>query len=515
MRSKDYGLLCHISSLYSEFGIGDLGKPAKDFIDFLSNGGFNTWEVLPLNKIDGLNCPYASTACMAQEELYIDLEAFIKKGLLKREEVDKLKSTFTPNLVNYDDVRNIKYKLLDKAFERESKQVKKQTLEYMEENPYIKDYAMYRVLSEKYGTNDWTTWPNDIAKHDKVALEKFEAENKNEMLKYAYFQKTFNEQFKSLREYAKQNNVQIVGDCAIYPNRNSVDVWANQEIFKLDEKGNPTVNGGTPGQNWGTCMYRWNDKKEEVYNWWFNRIKHDMDLYDVLRLDHYTGFCWHYEIPANKNSYEGYWAPAGGFDFFDKLFKQVDKNRVILEDIGTVSDEAYQVRDHYKLKGMCVLQWAFDGNRENGFLPHKVPRNSVYYIGTHDSTTLMGFINWANEDTIRRIHEWLWLNHRVSKEELAKRILKNMWNSNAETVILQLQDILLQDENFMMNHSGEAYGQWRYMAPKDYAEKAIKPKDLEGMFYKKISKMGDKSYEKYNKKLTRKPFEDDENTMVP
>ena len=232
-------------------------------------------------------------------------------------------------------------------------------------------------------------------------------------------------------------------------------------------------------------MYRWEDRKEEVYKWWFNRIKHDMSIYDILRLDHYTGFCWHYEIPSNDNGNNGYWAPAGGFDFFEKLFNQVDKNRIIIEDIGTVSQEAYQVRDHYGIKGMGVAQWAFDGNPENGFLPHKIPQNTVYYIGTHDNTTLRGFLNWADDRTIQNIHNYFWLNHRVSKDELAMRMLKSMINSNADTVMLQLQDVLLQDENFMMNHAGVADGQWTYMAPKDYATKAVHPADLKNMFYKK------------------------------
>ena len=305
------------------------------------------------------------------------------------------------------------------------------------------------------------------------------------MAKHAYFQKTFETQFKEVQEYAHSKNIKIVGDCAIYADAKSVDVWANQDIFKLDENSRPYVNGGTPGQNWGTCMYRWEDRKEEVYKWWFNRIKHDMGIYDILRLDHYTGFCWHYEIPSKNDANSGYWAPAGGFDFFDKLFQQVDKNRIIIEDIGTVSQEAYDVRNHYGIKGMGVAQWAFDGNPNNGFLPHMIPKNTVYYIGTHDNTTLRGFLNWADDRTIQNIHNYFWLDHRVSKDELAMRMLKSMFNSNADTVMLQLQDVLLQDENYMMNHAGVAEGQWSYMAPKDYATKAVHPADLQHMFYKK------------------------------
>lgn len=507
MYNKELGILCHISSLYSEYGVGTLGKPAKDFVDFLAKDGYTQWEVLPLNKIDGMNCPYASTATMAQEELYIDLEKFVEQGVLSREEVDTLKTTSVPDHVDYEKVKAIKYDLLNKAYYRQGESSQNEGLKYMQENPYIKDYALYRVLSEKFGTNDWATWPKEYRFRDANAIDKFVQENSKEMAKHAYLQKTFEEQFKEVQDYAHSKNIKIVGDCAIYADSKSVDVWANQDIFKLDENSRPYVNGGTPGQNWGTCMYRWDDRKDQVYNWWFNRIKHDMNMYDILRLDHYTGFCWHYEIPSKNNANDGYWAPAGGFDFFNKLFNQVDKNRIIIEDIGTVSQEAYDVRNTYGIKGMGVAQWAFDGNPNNGFLPHNIPKNTVYYIGTHDNTTLRGFLNWADDRTIQNIHNYFWLDHRVSKDELAMRMLKSMFHSNADTVMLQLQDVLLQDENYMMNHAGVAAGQWAYMAPKDYATKAVHPADLQHMFYKKlnknIKKVDDKTQEK-----------EDENAMI-
>jgi len=482
MFNKNLGLLCHISSLYSEYGVGDLGKPARDFIDFLQKDGYTRWEVLPLNKIDKSNCPYSSTALMAQEELYIDLEPFVERGVLTREEVDKLKNTSEPNKVDFYRVKGLKYHLLNKVYERLGNEAYQEGLEYMQQNPYCKDYAMYRVLSERYGTNDWSTWPHEVRFRHHEKMREIENECMGQMAKYGYLQKVFNTQYKAMKDYANSKNIKIVGDCAIYPDPKSVDVWVNQDMFKLGEDSRPYVNGGTPGQNWGTCMYRWEDRKQQVFDWWFKRIKHDMDLYDVLRIDHYTGLCWHYEIPKNG---QPYWAPGGGMEFFDKLFTQIDKNRIVVEDLDSVSEDARQVRDKYNLKGMNVVLWAFDGNPENTSLPHKVNRNCMYYIGTHDHVPLRGFLNWADDNVINNMHKYFWLNHRASKDELAMRMLKSMMHSNADNVMLQLQDVLLQDENFMMNRVGQAEGQWTYMAPQDYKTRAIHPAHLKNMYYQK------------------------------
>lgn len=485
MFNKELGILCHISSLYSDYGIGDIGKPARDFIDFLNKDGYTQWEILPLNKINNSNCPYSSLALMAQEELYIDLEPFVQDGTLARDEVDRLKEFAASEKVEFDKIRNIKYELLDKIFERKGEEAIRKGQEYMKEDSYIKDYAFYRVFTDMFGNDDWTQWPLYVKTRTPSIMQMMEAENSKELAKYAYFQSVFSEQFKSLQDYAHHKNVKIVGDCAIYPNPNSVDVWVNQGLFKLDEKGLPYANGGVPGQNWGTCVYRWADKKEEVFNWWFNRIDHDLKLYDVLRIDHYIGLCNHYEIPKDRNPHEGEWVDGGGYEFFERLFNKVPVEKIVVEDMGAVIPrEALEIRDRFNIKGMALSQYAFDGNPDNIYLPHKVRNNTMYYIGTHDHNTLKGFLDKADEGTIHNLHKYFWLQHQANSSELSLRLLKAMLHSNATNVMFQLQDVLLQDEKYMMNRVGEQ-GQWCYKAPKDYATYAIHPSNLKYMFYTK------------------------------
>lgn len=491
MFNKELGLLCHISSLYSEYGVGDLGEVSRKFIDFLAKDGYTLWEVLPLNKIDKSNCPYSSPALMAQEELYIDLIPFVEEGVLTQEEVDVLKVSHDSEHVDFDKVRQIKYDLLDKVFSRKGEAAINEGKQYLSNNPYIKDYAFYRVFTNKFGNDDWTQWPHFIKKRDPYMLESMEKENEVEMAKYGFFQSIFNKQFKKLQEYARSNNVKIMGDCAIYPSPNSVDVWVNQGIFKLDDNGLPAVNGGTFDQNWGTCVYRWQDKKEEVFNWWINRIKNDLNLYDTLRIDHYTGLCNHYEIPAGRAPHEGYWTDGGGVEFFERLFSQIDKNRIVVEDMGVMSNDAYEVRNRFDLKGMAVSQFAFEGDPDHIYLPHKVRKNTMYYIGTHDHNTLVGFLDNADGRIIGNIHRYFWLQHHATNSELALRMLKSMLHSNADTVIFQLQDVLLQDNNYVMNRVGQS-GQWSYRAPRAYETFAIHPKNLQYMFYTKPESSAEK-----------------------
>lgn len=484
MFNKELGILCHISSLYSDYGIGDIGKPSRDFIDFLANDGYTQWEILPLNKINASNCPYYSSALMANEELYIDLEPFVADGTLKREEVDTLKSCSQSEKVEFDKVRKIKYDLLDKLFERKGDLAIKTGQDLIQKDSYIKDYAYFRLFTNKFGGDDWTKWPFFIKRRYPTVMDMLARENFKEVAKYAYFQDVFNQQFNQLKQYAHNHNVNIVGDCSIYPNPNSVDVWANQTLFKLDQNGLPQSNGGVSGQNWGTCVYRWADKKEDVYNWWFNRIKHDLNIYDILRIDHFMGLCKHYEIPQGKNAYEGEWINGGGHEFFERLFNQIPTNKVVVEDMGDpIPQEVFEIRDKFNLKGMAISQFAFDGNPDHIYLPHKVRKNTMYYIGTHDHNTLKGFLETADNNTINNLHKYFWLDHQANSSELALRMLKAMLHSNASNVMFQLQDVLLQNQKYNMNCVGENE-KWCYKAPKEYAKYAIHPKNLQYMFYK-------------------------------
>lgn len=471
---KEYGILLPLSSLNSPYGIGDLGKCAFDFVDYMHENGYTLWQILPINNVDSTNSPYSSDASLSLEELYIDVEDLFEKGLLTKRDLSSLKK-FNGEKVDYDNLKIAKPKLIKKAFSKLSKEQKKELEAFVKANEYIENYSLFKALIDRFDTPLWREWPEEVKKREKNVIENLKIMEKDNILRYAFGQKVFMEQFSKLKNYANSKGIRLLGDIGIYLDKNSMDVWVNPELFKLDENLNPYVVGGCPGQNWGTCIYNWEFKHFECYGWWFKRIIENLKNFDLLRLDHYAGFGKHYEIPVGWG--EPYWYPACNEDFFQILFALVDKEKLIIEDIGIVAQELQDIKAKYALKGMVLMQWAFDGNKDNFALPKNVPSKNIYYIGTHDNNTLIGYLNCMNEYERRNV-----LNHynleEMSNQDLGLIMLKDALKSNAETVVLTMQDLLMQDERYQMNHPGVAGGQWAYKMPDDYKEKSLKLKDL-------------------------------------
>lgn len=471
---KEYGILLPLSSINSPYGIGDLGKSAYKFVDYMAENGYTLWQMLPINNVDGTNSPYSSDASLSLEELYLDLDYFVKKKLLTKDDLKKLKD-LNGEKVNYKEIKKIKPKLIKKAFNNLNEKQIEELESFVKNNEYIAEYGLFKALIERFGTASWREWPDEVKKREKNVIENLKYLEKKNILRYAFGQKVFIEQFTKLKNYANSKGIRLLGDIGIYLDKNSMDVWLNPELFKLDENLNPYVVGGCPGQNWGTCIYNWEFKHFECYGWWFKRIIENLKNFDLLRLDHYAGFGKHYEIPVGWG--EPYWYPACNEDFFQMLFSLTNKDKLIIEDIGIVSEELQEIKKKYALKGMVLMQWAFDGDKNNFALPKNVPSKNIYYIGTHDNNTLLGYLNGLNDNERNII-----LNHYnvkdITNKDLALIMLKDALKSNAETVVLTVQDLLLQDENYQMNHPGMASGQWEYKMPKNYKENSLKLKDL-------------------------------------
>ena len=472
---KEYGILLPLSSLNSKYGIGDLGKCAYNFVDYLNENGYTLWQMLPINNIDSTNSPYSSDASLSLEELYIDLDYLVRKKLLKSEDLKELKEIKSEK-VEYDIIKRVKPELIKKAYNNLSEEQKEEIEKFAQTNEYIENYGLFKALIDRYGTPFWREWPEDVKLRKKDVIDNLKMIEKDNILRYVFGQKIFMEQFSALKNYANSKGIKLLGDIGIYLDKNSMDVWANPELFKLDENLNPYVVGGCPGQNWGTCIYNWEFKHFECYGWWYKRITENLKNFDLLRLDHYAGFGKHYEIPVGWG--EPYWYPACNEDFFQILFNLIDKEKLIIEDIGIVSQELQDIKIKYKLKGMVLMQWAFDGNENNFALPKNVPSKNIYYIGTHDNNTLVGYLNCMNEYERNNVLKHYNLPKEIDNKELAVIMLKDALKSNAETVVLTVQDLLLQDENSQMNHPGMASGQWAYKMLDDYREKSIKLKDL-------------------------------------
>ncbi len=472
--NKKIGLLCHITSLPSKYGIGDLGKECFKFVDFLKNNNFNVWEILPLNKINECNCPYGTISAFAFEELLIDLQPFVDNGVLSKSEVLPLTKLSKDN-VDFKSVRTIKTKLLDDVYDRYGKNYMPKIDQFFAENKEIYDYCVFAGLKNHFHVKDWRDFPAKIRVCDRTAIQSIFPQIKDDVYKYGYLQMVFCEQLAKVKAYAKQNGVEILGDVPIYCEPTSCDVWAYSKFFKLDKDLNPKCYGGVPGymangaQNWGTCIYNWNALKKCGYSWWVDRICHLLKFYDILRIDHFVGIVKHYEIPANAKDIDGHkWVSGGGEDFLNILFKKVQKKCLVAEDFGDGPKECQKIIEKYGIKSMRVALYGFDSDDKNTHLPHNLKRNSIYYIGTHDSGTLESFVQNLNKEQRQRVIDYFGLNKNSDNDAISDAIVKSVLNSKSDFVIFRTQDLFREDDSRRMNFPGVAKGQWTYRIDKNY-----------------------------------------------
>lgn len=473
---RKIGVLCHVTSLPSKYGIGDLGQVCFKFIDFLKDNNFNVWEILPLNKINDFNCPYGTISAFAFEELLIDLQPFIDNGVLTPKEVKPL-TGLNKNKVDYTNLKTIKIGLLNKLYERHGKNFNADIDKFFACNKEIFEYCVFASLKDYFNVKDWRDFPFLIKTHDNKAIELLFPKIKDNVYKYGYLQMVFCEQFDKVKNYAKLNGIQILGDVAIYCEQASCDVWAYSKFFKLYKNLKPKYYGGVPSymsggaQNWGTCVYDWNKLKESGYSWWIDRITHLLNKYDILRLDHFVGLVNQYEIPANSKNINGHkWVSSGGEDFLNKLFKVVHKSSLVAEDFGNGPKICQQVIDKYDITSMRVALFAFDSDKNNPNLPDNVKENSVYYIGTHDCGTLKSFVKSLDKNQREAVIRYFNLDKHCGCEKIMDTIIKSVLNSKSNFIVFRTQDLLKQDDSKRMNIPGVAAGQWEYRLNKNYAK---------------------------------------------
>lgn len=484
--NKKIGVLCHITSLPSKYGIGDLGEECFKFIDFLKNNNFDVWELLPLNKINDFNCPYGTNSAFAFEELLIDLQPFVDNGVFSKKEVEPL-AKLSAERVDYTNVRKMKTQLLNEIYNRYGKNLKKQIDKFFSENEDLYEYSIFSSLKEYFNVKDWRNFPAGIRTHEKEALDLIFPKIEENVYKYGYLQMVFCEQYEKIKKYASCQGIEILGDVAIYCEPTSCDVWAHREFFKLYKNLKPKCFGGVPGtmagnaQNWGTCIYDWDMLKKCNYSWWVNRIVHLLKRFDILRIDHFVGIVKHYEIPARAKNINGHkWIAGGGDDFLKILYKKVPKESLVTEDFGDGPKESQQLIEKYGIKSMRVALYAFDGNKNNTHLPHNIKVNSIYYIGTHDNGTLKSFVENLDEKQKDEIINYYNLDKNAKQETIMDSIIKSVLNSKSNFVIFRTQDLLNEDDTKRMNIPGVAAGQWEYRLVDNY-EKLYKKYNVLGL----------------------------------
>ncbi len=480
LSARSSGLLLHITSLPGAFGIGDLGPAAYRFVDFLQAAGQHVWQVLPLVPTGWGYSPYSSPSTFAGNPALISPEVLVADGLLNADDLAGAPD-FPADRVDWETVLAYKRGLLEKAFARfeadPDHALHAELWHFAQaQGHWLDDYALYAALSEASGTS-WTEWPQGLAQRHPHALHEARQEYALAFRRHQFWQLLFDRQWQNLRAYCSARGVYILGDLPIYVAHDSADVWANQHQFYLDAAGQPTVVSGVPpdyfsetGQRWGNPLYRWDVMRASGYTWWKARVANLLRLVDGIRLDHFRGFAGYWEIPASdETAMNGRWVAGPGASLFEALSESLGPLPVVAENLGEITPDVTALMEHFRYPGMAVLQFAFGGSADSGFLPHNYVRNLVAYTGTHDNDTLMGW--WKSEGTPEhaeahareRAHATAYLG--IDRDDdVVWAFVRAASASVARLVIVPLQDVLGLGSEGRMNTPGRAADNWAWRA---------------------------------------------------
>lgn len=461
------GILMPLFSLPSKWAIGTMGAPSYAFIDFLKSAGQSVWQMLPIVPADYTYSPYQSFSCFAGDPVFIDPELMVQDGLLNPDVLTHLKSPESPYFVDYDTVKYNNELFLKSAFENYS--FGEEYNKFLENNRFwVFDYAMYLGIKKATEKNCWTEFEEPLKVREKSALDTFYKANKSLVDYYIFIQFVFFKQWQKLKDYAKENGIEIFGDMPIYAPLDSADVWANKNCFMLDKNGSPSFIAGTPpdafskfGQLWGCPVYDFESmKKQDVpYLWWRRRIAHANQMFTSVRIDHFRAFESFYAIPAGEKTAEnGRWIKGPGKEFFDLCFEDIGKVSVVAEDLGLITKPVRELLESTGFPGMRVLQFAFDGDKTNPYLPHNYSKNTVAYIGTHDNTTVNAWYDTLDAATKKRVDDYI----APKGEGINWALIRALMRSSADTVIFTMQDIMSLPENARINTPGTTSANWRW-----------------------------------------------------
>lgn len=475
------GILMSISSLPSDFGIGDLGKPARDFAQALYNAGQKYWQVLPLGPLskEQFYSPYSTLSAMAGNPLLISLESLATAGFLDVKELENAQLPLS-NSIAYDEVVRIKTQYLHQAFKRASIDQDANFIDFCtKESSWLQDYSLFMALRKAHGEQPWYMWPAAFKHRDPAQLAAFTTAHIDDIRFEQWIQYIFFKQWKELKEYCYHLHISFVGDIPIYVGHDAADVWANPELFSLDNEGHIQFMAGVPpdyfnaqGQQWGMPVFNWANHKKQNFTWWLRRIKQNLALYDLVRLDHFRAFVAYWQIPMPAdNAIEGQWVKAAGLALFKQIKANFPDMPFIAEDLGDIDASVYELRDEYKLAGMKVLQFAFgDDMPHSTHVPHHYGNNFVVYTGTHDNNTTMGwFKDDLDSDSRKRLQ--FYLSSTVYAKNVADLLTRVAYASVAETVIVPMQDVLSLGKKNRMNTPSSTAGNWTWrMLPTAFSQ---------------------------------------------
>ena len=466
---RESGILMHITSLPSAYGIGTMGAQAFKFVDFLKSAGQSLWQILPLTPTGYGDSPYQSCSTFAGNHYLIDLDLLIEQGLLHSDEVEGRPWSYRSDKVDFGAQYNHRLAVLRIAYTRFTQQEELDA--FCRENAlWLPDFALFMALKDRNGGKPWYQWEKPLKFREPEAVWKIRQELKEEIRFYCFVQYLFFSQWSALRSYAHKNGVRIIGDVPIYVPYDSVDVWSNPELFQMDADMNPTDVAGCPpdafsddGQLWGNPLYRWDVIAKDDFSWWIRRLAAAGELYDIVRLDHFRGFEAYWAVPyGDATAKNGRWIKGPGMDFVSAVKNHLPNVSLIAEDLGFLTQEVLDLRDESGYPGMKVLEFAFDSREPSEYLPHTYTTNSVCYVGTHDNMTMRQWFDTAEKDAVRYASEYMCLSE---KEGLVWGTIRTAMSSVSEQCVVQMQDYLDLGGDARMNFPGTCDGtNWTWRA---------------------------------------------------
>lgn len=474
-------IIFHISSLPSEYGIGKMGRHAFEFVDFLKDSGVKCWQILPLSPTSYGDSPYQSFSVNAGNPYFIDFEILESDGLLEREEYSDIIWESSSKKVDYSIIYNNCFDVLRLAYSRFRASKFPAYKKFCNANAsWLEEYAMFMALKFKNNGKAWYEWENDISMHKLKAIADVKKELKKEIGFFKFIQFEFNRQWTSLKSYANENGIEIIGDIPIYCALDSVEAWSEPKLFWFDRKRRPVCVAGCPpddfsptGQLWGNPLYDWEYHKKTGYKWWIDRIASATELYDIVRIDHFRGFESYYTIPyGNEDATVGEWKKGPNYELFRLAEEKLGKLNIIAEDLGFITPEVREMLDNCGYPGMKVLQFGFSGG-ENEHLPHNfTTANCFAYTGTHDNETLNGWIETLDKKSLKFTKKYL---NVKKKSDIPMAVVRAAWASVAEVAVAQMQDFLDSPKDARMNTPSTLGNNWQFRAKKsDFTDELAK-----------------------------------------
>lgn len=474
LKNRGAGVLLHISSMPSPYGVGVFDNNAKHFIDKISDMGFTYWQVLPFNPPDSANSPYCSPSAFAGNYLFINPQGLKDMGLVSQEDVNDNLYNGTPYTADYDFAGEKRLTILKKAFLNMDDHLAKEIKAFEIANPWLTDYAVFMAVKELENGKPWWEWDKKHADYFECIKDIYSFEEQAAFWKFVQF--IFFRQWNELKKYANEKNIAVIGDMPIYVAMDSVDVWSNLPLFLIDEKTlKPEKVAGVPpdyfsenGQLWGNPIYNWNAMKQDGYSWWIARLRTALTTYDVVRIDHFRAFASYWQVPADAETAKtGEWADGPKMDLFKKVFEEFPNAPIIAEDLGVFGEDVVQLLEDTGFPGMKVVQFGFDPNSDSSHMPHNASKNSVNYVGTHDNNTILGWLWEASEAERKFALDYIGFEGDNWGEggyysKSCRKMIETVWRSSSNTAIVAFQDMCGFGSDARMNIPGVPDKNWRF-----------------------------------------------------